>query len=57
VIPGNLEPELAHFPRDKERRPVHTELTVSGLRAIRRHLEAARVGWLDLYEELYDWRV
>lgn len=56
ITPGNLDPVLAHFPRDKSRSPVHTHITVAGLQPIRRRLEQARVGWTDLAVELSDAR-
>jgi hypothetical protein len=57
ITPGDLDPLLAHLPRDKAREPVHTPLTVSGLRAVWWHLEAARAGWVELAVELYEKRV
>ena len=37
--------------------PVHTALTVAGLRPVTRRIETARVGWEELAVELYDRRV
>lgn len=56
IIPGVLDPELAHFPKNKNRSPVHTALTIEGLRPIRRRLEAARVGWEELAPALWERR-
>ena len=56
ITPGNLDPDLAHFPRDKSRMPVHTALTVAGLRPVTRRIETARFGWDELAVELYEMR-
>ena len=57
LTPVDLDRLLAHFPRDRSRGPVHTPLTVLGLRAIRWRLEAARGGWEELATELYTKKV
>ena len=56
VTPGDLDPMLAHFPRDRTRPMVHTPLTVAGLAAVTRRIEAAREGWDTLAGELYEQR-
>jgi hypothetical protein len=56
ITPGSLEPMLAHFPKGQKRPPVHTELTIRGLRPVRTRLERARVGWDELAPELWDKR-
>ncbi len=57
VTPGNLDPLLVHSPRGGTRPQVNTPITVSGLRSLRWHIEAARARWVDLVDELYEKRV
>jgi len=57
VTPGDLDPLLAHFPRDRSRPQVNTPLTASALRSLRWHLESARAGWVELAVELDEARV
>lgn len=44
---------LTYFPRDHSGETVHTDLTIDGLGRVRRRLEAAREGWIDLGSALW----
>jgi hypothetical protein len=54
VKPHELDPLLAHLPRDKSRDAVHMPVTVPALRAVWWHIEAARAGWDELAIKLYE---
>jgi len=45
IDPVVTDPFLAHYPRDRSRAPIHTQLTAASLRTIRRQIERARDGW------------